>query len=235
MIHVWQLLTVEQIEDKLGYIFDYLDDPESEATSTFYSDLTRVSNNPYERALKELDEYTKQNTAPRQQLPGRCLPKVDDHRSFLFEAHDRYNDRKHASGFIFQLPRELRGKIYEFCIPDGKWSVGDVDAFNTTTFAGNIGDPTGFCFPLSKDLAILNISKRIREEVIPIAYRRTFFRLDDIDESVKVAASIGNIGRANVESVEFCWESRRSLTFSGGGMKILIWMITIPGFRPFTS
>jgi hypothetical protein len=111
---------------------------------------------------------------------------------------------------IFKLPREIRDRIYEFCIPTGKWSIGDVDAFNTT-FAGAIGDPTGFYFPLSKDLSILRTSKRLREEALPIAYRRTSFHLDDIDDFIKVAASIGDIGRANVESVEFSWESRSDL------------------------
>lgn len=86
--------------------------------------------------------------------------------------------------------------------------MGDVDVFNSTTFAGALGDPTGFYFPLNNDLSILRVNKQIRQEALSIAYRRTFFRLDDIDDFIKIAISIGQIGRENIQSVEFSWESR---------------------------
>lgn len=89
--------------------------------------------------------------------------------------------------------------------------MGDVDVFNSTTFVGALGDPTGFYFPLNNDLSILRVNKQIRQEALPIAYRRTFFRLDDIDDFIKVAISIGQIGRANIQSVEFSWDSRSDI------------------------
>lgn len=96
-------------------------------------------------------------------------------------------------------------------IPNGQWQLGDGDAFNSTTFVGALGDPSGFYFPLNIDLNILRVNKQIRQEALSIAYRRTFFRLDHIDDFVKVALSIGEIGRANLQSVEFSWESRSDL------------------------
>lgn len=98
-----------------------------------------------------------------------------------------------------------------FCIPDCEWKIADVDTFNSTTFVEAIGDPTGFYFPLHNHLSVLLISKQIRQEALSIAYRRTFFCLDDIDDFIKVAISIGQIGRANIEAVQFSWESRSDL------------------------
>lgn len=113
------------------------------------------------------------------------------------------------NSIFFKLPRELRTRIYEFSIPDREWKVGDNDFFNAMAFSGSIGDPTGFYFPFGEEqLSLLRVSKQMRQEALPIAYRRTFFRLDGIDEFIKVALAIGGIGRANIEAVEFAWESR---------------------------
>lgn len=96
-------------------------------------------------------------------------------------------------------------------IPSGEWQLGDVDVFNSTTFAGSLGDPTGFYFPLNNNLSILRVNKQIRQEALSIAYRKTFFRLDDMDDFIKIAVSIGQIGRANIQSMEFSWASRSDL------------------------
>jgi hypothetical protein len=71
-----QPLTLQQIEGKLGYTFDYSNGPDNDAIGIFYSDLIPVSKHPYERALKELDEYSKQKTALRLQLLDRGFRKV---------------------------------------------------------------------------------------------------------------------------------------------------------------
>lgn len=136
--------------------------------------------------------------------PSLCL-QTDKDRQFQVE-----NGYKSSSVF-FRLPRELRDRVYMFCIPDCEWKIADVDIFNSTTFVEAMGDPTGFYFPLHNHLSVLLINKQIRQEALPIAYRRTFFRLDDIDDFIKVAISIGQIGRANIESVQFSWESRSDL------------------------
>lgn len=48
----------------------------------------------------------------------------------------------------------------------------------------------------------------MRKEALPLAYRRTAFHLDDVDDFINLAISIGKIGRDNIESLEFAWESR---------------------------
>lgn len=48
----------------------------------------------------------------------------------------------------------------------------------------------------------------MRKEALSLAYRRTAFHLDDMDDFIKLAISMGKIGRDNVESLEFAWESR---------------------------
>ncbi|EED17211.1 hypothetical protein TSTA_022650 [Talaromyces stipitatus ATCC 10500] len=193
-----QLPTIDQIESKLGYKLDYLDNVDDDIP-TFYSDLTPVPNSAYERALREFDVARKQELKGADSSHG--LPILGAPKT---------------SSIFFRLPRELRDRIYMFSIPSCEWTLGDVDQFNSTTFAGALGDPTGFFFPLNKDLSVLLVNKQIRQEALPIAYRKTFFRLDDIDDFIKVIISIGQIGRANIESVEFSWESRSDLSYQMG-------------------
>jgi hypothetical protein len=73
-----QLLTLDQIESKLGYKIDSLENA-AEDVSTFYSDLSAVPKSSHERALRELDEYRKQEvqgTASSHELPLLGVPKV---------------------------------------------------------------------------------------------------------------------------------------------------------------
>ena len=71
-----------------------------------------------------------------------------------------------------------------------------------------MGDPSGFYFPLSKELSILRINRQIRQEGLALAYRRTIFQLDDMDDLIKLLIAVGKIGRDNIESLELTWESR---------------------------
>ncbi len=109
---------------------------------------------------------------------------------------------------LFKLPRELRDKIYAFALPKRKWIIEDADNFNKLNLTGGIGDPSGFYFPLSKDLTILRLDRQTRLEALPLAYHRTVFQLDDIDDLIKLLIVVGKVGRENLKSLEFAWESR---------------------------
>ena len=78
-------------------------------------------------------------------------------------------------------------------------------------FLGSIGDPSGFYFPLSKNLVVLRVNRQMRQEALPLAYHSTIFRLDDMDDLVKLLIAVGQTGRNNIESLEFSWESRTDL------------------------
>lgn len=109
---------------------------------------------------------------------------------------------------FYRLPREVRDKIYTFALPMGKWQIRDVEDCDGLNFTGSIGDPSGFYFPLSSELTILRVHKQMRQEALPLAYRRTVFHLDDMDDFVKLLIAVGKIGRDNIESLELTWESR---------------------------
>lgn len=47
----------------------------------------------------------------------------------------------------------------------------------------------------------------MRQEALPLAYRRTCFRLDNMDDLIKLLISVGQTGRDDIESLEFPWES----------------------------
>lgn len=109
---------------------------------------------------------------------------------------------------FFNLPREIRDNIYSLALSEGKWSIQDVDQFDEVNFAGGIGDPGGFYFPLSKDLGVLRVNRQMRQEALPLAYRKTTFHLDDMDDLLKLLIAVGETGRDNIESLDFPWESR---------------------------
>lgn len=69
-----QLMTLEQIENILGYKVDYTDDAAEGAGPWFYSDLTQVSSSTYQRAIRELEEYNKQKN--RKTASGQELPQI---------------------------------------------------------------------------------------------------------------------------------------------------------------
>lgn len=109
---------------------------------------------------------------------------------------------------LLKLPRQLRNKIYALALPKGKCNMGDSSSFNEHTFTGGIGDPSGFCFPLSKNLTILRVDRQMRQEALPLAYRGTVFQLDDIDDLIRLLITVGKAGRENIESLDLDWESR---------------------------
>ncbi len=109
---------------------------------------------------------------------------------------------------FFKLPKELRNKIYVFALPKGEWKIEDVSNFDEYNFTGGMGDPSGFYFPLSKELTVLRVDRQMRQEALPLAYRRTVFHLDDMDDLIKLLIAVGKIGRDNIESLELTWQSR---------------------------
>ena len=46
------------------------------------------------------------------------------------------------------------------------------------------------------------------QEALPLAYRCTLFRLDDMDDLITLLIAVGYIGRDNIQSLEFPWESK---------------------------
>ena len=117
---------------------------------------------------------------------------------------------------LLRLPKELRDEIYDYSIPKGEWRIINAPDLSGLSLAKGIGDPTGFYFPFRNDLGVLRINKQIRDEALSLAYRKTVFCLDDMDDFIKVAISVGKIGRENIESLEFAWASRSDeSTWSG--------------------
>ncbi|KAK3994871.1 hypothetical protein QBC44DRAFT_35249 [Cladorrhinum sp. PSN332] len=111
---------------------------------------------------------------------------------------------------IFSLPLEIRQKIYTFALPRGNWRTTDSENFDQDNFPRGIGDPSGFYYPLSRDLVVLRVNKQMRTEALPFAYRRTTFYLDDLDSVIMFLIAIGKTGRDNIESLYFAWEDSTS-------------------------
>jgi hypothetical protein len=105
-----------------------------------------------------------------------------------------------------KLPKEVRHRIYDLAIPKGQWETVDVDS-PRSNFPEGIGDPSGFYFPLN-GLGILGVNKQMRQEALPRAFRSTLFRLDDMDNLIKLLIAVGYVGRDNIELLEFTWESK---------------------------
>ncbi|KIW21980.1 uncharacterized protein PV07_12619 [Cladophialophora immunda] len=105
-----------------------------------------------------------------------------------------------------RLSAETRLQIYNLAMPRGQWRTVLVDC-PKSQFPGTIGDPSGFYFPLSH-LGVLTANKQMRREALPLAYRSTRFQVDHLDDLVQLLIGIGDIGRANIGSLEFDWQSR---------------------------
>ncbi len=112
------------------------------------------------------------------------------------------------SPIFFKLPQEIRNKIYVFALGEGTWRMQDTSNCDQFNFPAGLGDPSGFYFPLSRGLSMLRVDKQLRQEALPLAYRRTAFHLSDMDDLIKLLLAVGKLGRNNIESLEFAWESR---------------------------
>ncbi|RSL61703.1 hypothetical protein CEP54_006046 [Fusarium duplospermum] len=112
---------------------------------------------------------------------------------------------------FLNLPRELRENIYHFALPPRELGIKDIDAFERQCFPVAVGDPSGYFFQVGQEPAILGVNKQIRQEALPFAYRNTTFCLDDLDDAVKVLVAVGQIGRDNMTSLQFPWESKNEI------------------------
>ncbi|KID95689.1 hypothetical protein MAJ_08335, partial [Metarhizium majus ARSEF 297] len=112
---------------------------------------------------------------------------------------------------LSSLPREIREQIYELTLCQGRWWIADEDGPTRRDFCRAMGDPSGFYFPFGKGAALLTINRQIRQEALPLAYRKTTFHLADVDDLTRLLLAAGRIGRENIEHLEFIWESRIDL------------------------
>ena len=108
---------------------------------------------------------------------------------------------------ILFLPREIRELIYVYVLSDGINRHMDTTNGKANLFCSGIGDPTGFYFPLGRDLAVSAVNHQIREEILPLYYRTSRFHLDSIDAVIQLLVAVGSIGRQNIQSLSFAWES----------------------------
>jgi len=76
-----------------------------------------------------------------------------------------------------------------------------VDNRDELNFTGTLGDPSISYFPPSSELTILRVDRQTRQEALPLAYRRTVFHLDDMDDLIKLLIAVGIVGRNNIESL----------------------------------
>lgn len=71
-----------------------------------------------------------------------------------------------------------------------------------------MSDSSDFYFSLSKKLTVLRINRQMRQETLPLAYRRTVFHLNDMNDLIKLLIAVGKIGRDSIESLKLTWKSR---------------------------
>ncbi|MCJ1307665.1 hypothetical protein MMC25_001313 [Agyrium rufum] len=141
------------------------------------------------------------------------LSNIMNYREWLltFTQLQSKQRESHPYSRFFDLPREIREKVYKFAMPQVKWDISDGDYLNLLNFPQGLGDPRGFYYPLSKDFTLLRVDRQMREESLPLAYRQMTFHLGDIDDTIRFLVAIGQIGRDNIESLEVHWESRSDL------------------------
>ncbi|KAK7967601.1 uncharacterized protein PG986_001878 [Apiospora aurea] len=229
-------LDIQDMESELGYKISTYSNDEG---PRFYSDLRLVPRSDYERCEREYQQLMnirrlKPSVVPEKQLISR-LPthgttkRIERTGDFNFglnipllftEAETTrtvlvsdlsVDVTDIQTPGLFELPPELRLKIYKFAIPRGQWCIDNLEDFEQDILPRCLGDPSGYYFPLSKGISLLLASKRLRQEALPIVFRRTAFHLDDMDDLAKLLVAVGHIGRANIESLHFPWESRSDI------------------------
>jgi len=116
---------------------------------------------------------------------------------------------------LFILPRELRDKICGFAFHGAEWrSKRRCTGGREYSFCKSVGDLSGFYFPLGNDFALLTVNRQMRQEALPLAYRHTTFYLADIEDLTRFLVAVGRVGRENIESLDFAWESQIDLDYS---------------------
>ncbi|CEJ87486.1 hypothetical protein VHEMI04430 [[Torrubiella] hemipterigena] len=116
---------------------------------------------------------------------------------------------------LLNMPQEIRDKIYRFTCQDAKWQSKQLySGGKDLSFCRSLGDPSGFYFPLGKTFTLLAVNRQMRQEALVLAYRCTRFYLTDIEDLTRFLLAVGRIGRENIESLDFAWESQIDLDAS---------------------
>ncbi|POR37829.1 Uncharacterized protein TPAR_01965 [Tolypocladium paradoxum] len=236
-------LSIQEMESALGYKVD----PFGNVGHRFYSDLTPISDDTYDRTEMEYRNLKKAASSQhRGEDANALLPARDDTKTITGDGDSIIIRRSNFAGFykffidinygfgldmpflfteaeacsalsvaqlrpgpagnrttFLNLPRELRDKIYGFTLHGGMWRTEERD-YN---FCRAIGDPSGFYFPFGDDCTLLRVNRQMRQEALPLAYRHTTFHLADIDDLTQLLIAVGRVGRENIESLDFSWES----------------------------
>ncbi|KAL6232556.1 hypothetical protein BDW75DRAFT_217505 [Aspergillus navahoensis] len=253
-------LSLAQMQDLLGYDIDLPDSAGNDAPR-FYSDLTAVPADAYEKTKYEVEEYLRTQhrkhsisieeshlpepgitqeinngnykvTLQLRRLVGQFILSADVVFEFGFslplllsksEAAEMMSVAKiphqcdfGAVGSLSRLPRELRDRIYMYAIPTATIQISSSQVDGLALSRG-IGDLSGFWYPFRSNLGLLAVSKQIREEALGLAYRKSFIQLEDMDDFIVFAVSIGKLGHDNVESIGFTWASRSDRASAGRG------------------
>lgn len=109
---------------------------------------------------------------------------------------------------FYKLSKELRNRIYIFALSKEEWKIEDISTFDELNFTEGMSDSSDFYFSLSKKLTVLRINRQMRQETLPLAYRRTVFHLNDMNDLIKLLIAVGKIGRDSIESLKLTWKSR---------------------------
>lgn len=122
--------------------------------------------------------------------------------------------RRHRSKTFpfFDLPAELRVRIYELVLPDANGYV-----YVTCIHPGQVGTHpphgvTGFFVPRAGPFDFLSVNHQMRSEFAVPFFRKIHFDLakesafaSDLEKVLCFLQGIGEIGRSNIESLAFVW------------------------------
>ncbi|KPM34644.1 hypothetical protein AK830_g11930 [Neonectria ditissima] len=191
--------------------------------SGFYLDLGPVSASLYERTRREFDAlqmakkfrqcstlsrphaFSRSDSTKIEPISGVEIRENGITGYFRFSVDVHYGTNQKLS-----LPMTQDDICQILSIPRGA-KVPSAHSlnylWNDERLLKGIGDPTGFYFPIAKGLGFLSANKLLRHEALPMAYRCTAFRFEDMDDLVKCLLAIGRLGRGNVEALDFPWES----------------------------
>ncbi len=109
---------------------------------------------------------------------------------------------------FYKLSKELRNRIYIFALSKAEWKIEDMSTFDELNFTEGMSDSSDFYFSLSKKLTVLRINRQMHQETLLLAYCRTIFHLNDMNDLIKLLIAIGKIGRDSIESLKLTWKSR---------------------------
>lgn len=109
---------------------------------------------------------------------------------------------------FYKLSKELRNRIYIFALSKEEWKIEDMSTFDELNFTEGISDSSDFYFSLSKKLTVLRINRQMHQETLLLAYCRTIFHLNDMNDLIKLLIAIDKIGRDSIESLKLTWKSR---------------------------